>query len=80
MKKQPPPPSVEISPVAVPDKSWSFRYNDERVTYEQYMQIQQDHSQWVKDSSSKKAKEEEVIPPKKTRKKTSSKASYKKMR
>lgn len=48
----------EISTVMKPDKSWSFKWNDERVTYEQYIQLNEDHKQWVREQEKKIAEPE----------------------
>ena len=40
---------VEVSPVAKPDKSWSFYVNDERVTYEQWVIFREDHKKWCEE-------------------------------
>lgn len=66
-KKKPPVDEVEISPAFKVDKTWSFRCNDERVTYEQYLTIQEDHKQWIKDQASKP--KDEYVPPTKRKKK-----------
>jgi hypothetical protein len=52
-----------ISTPLVPDKTWSYKWNDERVTYEQYKQKEEEHREWVK--SLNKPVEEE---PKRKRK------------
>lgn len=46
-KKTPPADEVEVSVPLVPDKTWSFRHNDERVTFEQWKQINEDHKKWT---------------------------------
>jgi hypothetical protein len=56
---------VEISPPFKMDSTWSFRCNDERVTYEQYLATQKDHAEWVKEEAKPK---EEYIPPKRKKK------------
>lgn len=52
-KKTPPIDEVEVSVPLVPDKTWSFRHNDERVTFEQWKQINEDHKRWTKEQESK---------------------------
>lgn len=63
-KKKPVVQDFEISPPLKLDKTWSYKWNDERVTYEQYVQLCKDQEAWVKEQASK----EEYIPPKKKRK------------
>lgn len=46
-KKTPPADEVEVSVPLVPDKTWSFRHNDERVTFEQWKQINEEHKRWT---------------------------------
>lgn len=59
-------PDVEISPPFRVDKTWSFKCNDERVTYDQYLQIQEDHKSWIKEQANKK---DEYVPPTKKKRK-----------
>lgn len=63
-KKKPPSDEVEVSVPLIPDKTWSFRYNDERVTFEQWKQLNEDHKRWVKEQESKSSADTE-LPSKK---------------
>ena len=65
-KKKPYVPDVEISTPLKLDKSWSFRWNDEKIDFVQYNQLVEDHKQWVKDLGKKV---EEDIPTKRRKKK-----------
>lgn len=66
-KSKPVQPDVEISPPFVPDVKWTFRYNDEPVTFDQYKQIQKDHDQWTKEQEKAKIVVDDI--PKKRKKK-----------
>ena len=59
-------PDVEISPPFKVDKTWSFKCNDERVTYDQYLQIMEDHKAWIKEQAAKP--KDEYVPPTKRKK------------
>jgi hypothetical protein len=48
-KPKPVLPDVEISTPLVPDNKWTFKFNDEPVTFEQHKQIMKDHEQWTKE-------------------------------
>lgn len=65
-KKRPYVPDVEISAPLKLDKSWAFRWNDEKISYDQYKQLVEDHAQWVKDLGKKV---DEDIPTKRRKKK-----------
>jgi hypothetical protein len=38
----------EISVPLVPNEKWSYRWNDQPVTFEQYKTLSQQHREWVK--------------------------------
>ncbi len=38
---------VEITTPLIVDDSWSFKYNDERITYEQHLANEKAHKEWV---------------------------------
>jgi hypothetical protein len=59
-------PDVEISAPLKLDKSWSFRWNDEKISFDQYKQLVEDHAQWVKDLGKKV---DDDIPTKRRKKK-----------
>ena len=56
---------VEISPVVKPDKTWNFRVNDERVTYEQWVQFNEDHKKWIKEQENIAMLEDEPVKKRK---------------
>ena len=65
--KAPPRADVEISPVIKPDKTWSFFLNDERSTYDQWIESLKQHKEWCADMA--KAATVEDYPVKKRKKK-----------
>ena len=38
---------MQVSVPLIVDKTWSFHYNDERITYEQYLANEKAHKEWV---------------------------------
>lgn len=57
-----------MSTPLVVDKTWSFRHNDERITYDQYLTIMKDHAQWTAEQE-RLADVEEELPAKRKKKK-----------
>lgn len=58
---------MQVSDPLIVDKTWSFRHNDERVTYEQYVKIVEDHKKWALEQESRHEVEEEPVKRKKKR-------------
>lgn len=55
----------EVSAPLIVDKSWSFRHNDERITYEQYLANVEEHKRWIADQQKASTVEEDPIKRKK---------------
>ena len=47
------------------DDTWSFKHNDERITYQQYVKITEDHKKWVLEQEALQDLEEEPVKRKK---------------
>lgn len=62
-------PELEVSKPLVPDESWTFRHNDEPVTFEQVKILQAEHKKWVEEWERQEELKEETAPKKKKAKK-----------
>lgn len=60
-------PDFEISTPLVPDGKWTFKFNDEPVTFEQHKQIMKDHEMWTKEQEKAKIVVDDI--PKKRKQK-----------
>ena len=57
----PKPIDFEVSVPMTVDGTWSFRHNDERITYEQYLAIAEEHKKWVESLLVATAEEEQPV-------------------
>ena len=57
--------NTDISAPVIVDDTWSFKHNDERITYQQYVKITEDHKKWVLEQEALQDLEEEPVKRKK---------------